>query len=247
MVVVINTNSPTTECINESGQFDCYSTAQNDIWALGVILVNLVTGCNPWQAARNDDLCYEEFLTTEAHFYDRDNLSDGVAELLHKIFDLNAHARPTIPEMRRTIMGLRSFWKKPVKTAAPIEAFEAEIEEVPRVKLPKGTEAVDELTHALRVANLGDADVEEVDLGTLSTISYDEHKMPSGSSSASTSTSGDDSAGPATPDKNADEPHVSTADFASELDKALLPLATPAKDTVDTQHVSALLGRLGLA
>ncbi|EMD30889.1 hypothetical protein CERSUDRAFT_145764, partial [Gelatoporia subvermispora B] len=43
------------ECIGEEFEFAPYSTRTSDVWALGVILVQLVAGTAPWKTARIED------------------------------------------------------------------------------------------------------------------------------------------------------------------------------------------------
>ncbi|THU79505.1 Pkinase-domain-containing protein [Dendrothele bispora CBS 962.96] len=52
------------ECIGKGYRFGKkpYSTAQNDIWALGIILINLITARSPWKHAGTEDHCFSNFL-----------------------------------------------------------------------------------------------------------------------------------------------------------------------------------------
>lgn len=86
-----------------------YATCQNDIWALGVILVNLTCGRNPWrQACANDD-------TFRAYVQDPDFLptilpvSQACNDILKRIFTLNPQARITLPELRQAIRRVTRF------------------------------------------------------------------------------------------------------------------------------------------
>ncbi|MCO5610614.1 hypothetical protein L7F22_064853 [Adiantum nelumboides] len=42
-----------------------YDTAANDVWSLGVILVNLICGRNPWKQATMSDETFREYLRTQ--------------------------------------------------------------------------------------------------------------------------------------------------------------------------------------
>lgn len=86
-----------------------YSTRSNDVWALGVILVNLTCGRNPWkQATISDD-------TFCAYAKDPDFLrkilpvSIQCNEILKRIFTLNPQNRMTLPELRDAITNVKTF------------------------------------------------------------------------------------------------------------------------------------------
>lgn len=86
-----------------------YATRQNDIWALGVILVNLTCGRNPWrQAGPADD-------TFRAYVRDRDFLpnilpvSYACNQILKRIFTIEPKDRITLPELRQAIRKVERF------------------------------------------------------------------------------------------------------------------------------------------
>ncbi|KAF8867994.1 kinase-like domain-containing protein [Mucidula mucida] len=50
------------ECIGSQYTSSYYSPQYNDIWSVGVILVNLVTGCYPWDSAEWEDPLFRAYL-----------------------------------------------------------------------------------------------------------------------------------------------------------------------------------------
>jgi serine/threonine protein kinase len=52
-----------SECQQSSSRpYACYASAPNDIWSLGVILVNLTCGRNPWKRASPEDSTFRAYL-----------------------------------------------------------------------------------------------------------------------------------------------------------------------------------------
>lgn len=84
--------------------FASYASAPNDIWSLGVILVNLTCGRNPWKRA-----CYEDS-TFRAYMRDRNflksilPLTSELNAILSRIFEVDPSKRATIPELREMIV-----------------------------------------------------------------------------------------------------------------------------------------------
>lgn len=107
-VLLVDPAHKILECI---GQIYCqyYSTRFNDIWALGVILTNMITGRNPWRYAIFNDDCFAAYL------YDNDFLkrvlpiSEGVNTILKDIFILNPSHRISLSELRKKVLSLEAF------------------------------------------------------------------------------------------------------------------------------------------
>ncbi|GAA5989844.1 hypothetical protein JCM10908_002343 [Rhodotorula pacifica] len=86
-----------------------YSTPHNDIWSLGVILVNLTCGRNPWKQACPSDETFCAYLGNPDFLRSILPISDHTNRILKRIFALNPQARISLAELRREIMAVRRF------------------------------------------------------------------------------------------------------------------------------------------
>ncbi|TFK90223.1 kinase-like protein [Polyporus arcularius HHB13444] len=98
------------ECLGSLGGLKPYCTRFGDIWALGVILVNMITGRQPWRMAEPVDECFAWFLTDPHMLMKSLPISDGVNAILHRIFVLNPLRRITLTELRRAILEVDTFF-----------------------------------------------------------------------------------------------------------------------------------------
>ncbi|KAJ8292027.1 Negative regulator of sexual conjugation and meiosis [Rhodotorula toruloides] len=86
-----------------------YSTAHNDIWSLGVILVNLTCGRNPWKQACPSDETFCAYLGNPDFLRSILPISEHTNRILKRIFALNPQARISLAELRREIASVRTF------------------------------------------------------------------------------------------------------------------------------------------
>lgn len=87
-----------------------YSNRSNDIWALGVILINMITSRSPWNKATTDDDCFSDFMLHENYLREMLPISKGANEIFRKIFRLDPCERITIPALRKAIVKLDTFF-----------------------------------------------------------------------------------------------------------------------------------------
>nr|QBH67612.1 putative protein kinase [Ustilago esculenta] len=80
-----------------------YSTAANDVWSLGVILVNLICGRNPWKQACPADDTFREYLRNPDFLKEILPISEGVNSILKRVFTFRAEARCSIADLRRMV------------------------------------------------------------------------------------------------------------------------------------------------
>ncbi|PYH89825.1 Pkinase-domain-containing protein [Aspergillus ellipticus CBS 707.79] len=100
----------------------CYESAPNDVWSLGVILVNLTCGRNPWKRASIEDSTFRAYLKDPYFLKSILPLSDEMICILNRIFECDPSKRITIPELRQLILECPQFTLNPVQpwTTGPV-------------------------------------------------------------------------------------------------------------------------------
>ncbi|KAL3427865.1 Ran1-like protein kinase [Phlyctema vagabunda] len=97
------------ECLDQSSRKPSYLSAPNDVWSLGVILVNLACGRNPWKQASCEDSTYRAFSKNPEFLKTILPLSDELNTILGMIFERDPETRISIPELKQRIMRCRNF------------------------------------------------------------------------------------------------------------------------------------------
>ncbi|KAI9738067.1 MAG: hypothetical protein M1818_005495 [Claussenomyces sp. TS43310] len=110
------------ECQDQSAKKPFYACAPNDIWSLGVILVNLTCGRNPWRVASAKDSTFRAFVGDRNFLKSILPLSDELNEILGMIFELDPSKRITLDQLRYRIMACQSFNKEQQVAAVTIAA-----------------------------------------------------------------------------------------------------------------------------
>lgn len=80
-----------------------YSTAANDVWSLGVILVNLICGRNPWKQACFDDETFREYLRNPDFLMDILPISRETNAMLKRVFTVNEDWRCSLVDLRTMV------------------------------------------------------------------------------------------------------------------------------------------------
>ncbi|PGH23375.1 RAN protein kinase [Polytolypa hystricis UAMH7299] len=90
-----------------------YASAPNDVWSLGVILVNLSCGRNPWKRASSEDSTFRAYLKDPQFLRTILPLSPELNSILRRIFECDPQKRISIPELRRLIVECPRFTVRP--------------------------------------------------------------------------------------------------------------------------------------
>jgi len=86
-----------------------YNTAANDVWSLGVILVNLVCGRNPWKQACPGDETFCEYLRNPDFLKEILPISDALNAVLKRVFAPFAEKRCSVTELRQMVREVPRF------------------------------------------------------------------------------------------------------------------------------------------
>lgn len=98
------------ECLGEDFKSPTYSTRSSDVWALGVVLINMMVGRNPWLAAKISDPCFNYFLCNPDYFLKIFPITPSVNQVLLRVFDVRSSKRITLPELRAEISKIDRFF-----------------------------------------------------------------------------------------------------------------------------------------
>ena len=105
------------ECQQTASNAPCYAAIPNDIWSLGIILVNLTCGRNPWKRASVEDSTFRAYLKNPRFLSSILPLSPELDVILRRIFECDPRKRISIHELRDLIVRCPRFTTR--TTAAP--------------------------------------------------------------------------------------------------------------------------------
>jgi serine/threonine protein kinase len=91
-----------------------YASPVNDVWSLGVMLVNLTCGRNPWKRASLDDSTFRAYLKDPFFLKSILPLSTEMVCILHRVFERDPAKRISIPELRQLIVDCPRFTEAPL-------------------------------------------------------------------------------------------------------------------------------------
>jgi serine/threonine protein kinase len=169
------------ECLDHSTRRPYYLCAPNDVWSLGVILVNLTCGRNPWKQASMEDSTYRAYTMDPKFLKTILPLTDELNEILGRIFTSNPEQRIKLAELRQRILACERFTLSPVATI-PLPTPPASPEPIPFEYVSEHYE------HAI----IDDDVYEQSPLSPASTTSVDSYDSDEGSLASSVETIDDE-------------------------------------------------------
>ncbi|KAI9320440.1 kinase-like domain-containing protein [Dichotomocladium elegans] len=86
-----------------------YATAPNDVWALGIILINLAARRNPWHRACLDDETFKAYLADRDHIYRVLPISRQLHEILKRVLCIDPTRRIGLDELETLIRQCEFF------------------------------------------------------------------------------------------------------------------------------------------
>lgn len=89
-----------------------YSPESADVWALGIVLVNMVVGDNPWPVASLNNDSFRNYTYHRDKFFTRSfpMISGELNKLLKKVLHPFPRRRMTLGELRQEILSIKSFY-----------------------------------------------------------------------------------------------------------------------------------------
>ncbi|KAF7966013.1 hypothetical protein HWV62_40497 [Athelia sp. TMB] len=106
-----------------------YSPREADVWALGVLIFELVNGSRPWEHADSYDRSYQRFLQDPNNCKHLTLMSHGVHELLKKVFLGPVQDRITLSDFRREFEKLDTIYNsEPEMASSSVRRFVCDLE-----------------------------------------------------------------------------------------------------------------------
>ncbi|KAJ2444417.1 Serine/threonine protein kinase [Coemansia sp. RSA 2440] len=92
---------------------DRYAAAPNDVWALGVILINLTTGRNPWNRAHVSDPLFSRFVSDKSFLCRAIRATPAFEHIICRVLDINSVTRCSLDELYMLVKSCARFVDPP--------------------------------------------------------------------------------------------------------------------------------------
>lgn len=146
------TNSQTPECQATPSGPSFYASGPNDVWSLGIILVNLTCGRNPWKRASMDDSTFRAYRNNRSFLSSILPLSSELDFILSRIFEHDPRRRITVPELRDLILRCNNFTTRSTGALPPATPGEPQYIHGPEATCHTSAQSLRDLSPSGRAA-----------------------------------------------------------------------------------------------
>ncbi|KAJ2458280.1 Serine/threonine protein kinase, partial [Coemansia sp. RSA 2322] len=70
-----------------NGEVKRYAPAPNDVWSLGIVLLNLVVGRSPWSCARGDDPHFMRYYAGQTMLFQNIHATQKFEHIIRRALD----------------------------------------------------------------------------------------------------------------------------------------------------------------
>ncbi|KIP05658.1 hypothetical protein PHLGIDRAFT_119625 [Phlebiopsis gigantea 11061_1 CR5-6] len=105
-------------CNNISGESVPFDAIRNDIWSLGIILINMLTGRMPWTAASKEDGWYMAFVRDRGFLRYTLPISEEADYILQHMLADESENGISLGELRNLVKGVERWWMSDAEVAA---------------------------------------------------------------------------------------------------------------------------------
>ncbi|KAJ6631215.1 kinase-like domain-containing protein [Mycena sp. CBHHK59/15] len=108
----------TPETLTIGTKTHAYEPFQSDVWALCIILLELISGTRPWRCADYMDPSWRAFIARDDHLRAILPISAPLHQLLNRCFTPDTPRRPGLLDLRLAIAGIQELYMAPANLAA---------------------------------------------------------------------------------------------------------------------------------
>lgn len=132
-----------------------YSPAHNDVWSLGVVMLNMITGLCAWNTASMHDDHFRRYLNPDSnHLRSMLPISREADLLIRRVLCVNPWQRISLAQLKKDIMNVKTFFLTDVDIMLATDRVRssAATQQTPWIHIPPPQEVTEQ--------NNGDADVD---------------------------------------------------------------------------------------
>ncbi|KAI7902665.1 kinase-like domain-containing protein, partial [Cokeromyces recurvatus] len=114
---IVNNNNPvttttTTATAATTTELVPYDASASDVWSLGILLLALMFGRNPWQEASSADPAFAEYKKCPRMLKNQlfPELSTATYRLLSSVLSINGSDRPSVSEFKEQFLAIKQLY-----------------------------------------------------------------------------------------------------------------------------------------